>query len=366
MAALTRVLVLFGGRSSEHEVSCLSARSVLAALDRQRYVVTTVGITRDGRWTLVDGVADTPEGVLPSVSDDGDTVALVPTRKGPRLVRFADGFDGQELGPVDVCFPVLHGPYGEDGTVQGLLASYGVPYVGADVSSSAIGVDKRQMKNVFTARGLPQVPYRTVRRGAWEDDESRVISQIEEGLTYPIFTKPARQGSSIGIRRCTGRGELVAGILEAFSYDRVAVVEQALHGVRELECGVLGNAEIEVSPPGEVITTHEFYDFEAKYLDEVDLRCPADVPDGVSRTCRDYARRAYVAIGARGMARVDFFYVEDSGRVYLNEINTIPGFTPASMYPYVWACTGLEYPQLVDRLLELALQAARSEARYAP
>src|SRR5688572_17962822 len=154
-----RVLVLFGGRSAEHEVSCLSARSVLAALDAERYVVTTVGITREGRWTLVDGVPDTPAGVLPAVGDDGDTVALVQTRKGPRLVRFRDTFEGEEVGPVDVCFPVLHGPYGEDGTVQGLLASYGIPYVGADVASSAVGVDKRQMKNVFKARGLPQVPY---------------------------------------------------------------------------------------------------------------------------------------------------------------------------------------------------------------
>ena len=379
MRDVTRVLVLFGGRSSEHEVSCLSARSVVAALDARRYLVTTVGITREGLWTLLDGVPDTPVGVLPSVPDDGDTVALVPSRKGPRLVRLdavqprigtaeagTDAVPGEEIGPVDVCFPVLHGPYGEDGTVQGLLASYGVPYVGADVAASAIGIDKRQMKNVFTARGLPQVPYRAVRRQAWEHDRSTVIADLEDGLSYPVFTKPSRQGSSIGIRRCHDRAELVAGILEGFDYDRVAIVEQGLPGVRELECGVLGNAEIEVSPPGEVVTAHDFYDFEAKYLDEVDLRCPADVPEGVSRTCAQYARQAYHAIGARGMARVDFFYVERTGQVFVNEINTIPGFTPASMYPYVWACAGVDYPELVSRLLDLALQAARSEARYAP
>lgn len=366
MTALTRVLVLFGGRSHEHEVSCLSARSVLAALDRERYLVTTVGITREGRWTLVDGVADTPAGVLPSVPDDGDSVALVPTRKGPRLVAFPDGFDGHELGPVDVCFPVLHGPYGEDGTVQGLLASYGVPYVGADVASSAVGIDKRQMKNVFTARGLPQVPYRSIRRMVWERDPAAVVSSIEEDLAYPVFTKPARQGSSIGIRRCPDREQLTEGIVEAFEYDRVAIVEQALPDVRELECGVLGNADIAVTPPGEVITTREFYDFAAKYLEDVELHCPADTPEEVGRMCRDYARQAYLAIGARGMARVDFFYVESSGQVYVNEINTIPGFTPASMYPAVWAATGLEYPQLVTRLLDLALEAAKSAARYAP
>jgi D-alanine-D-alanine ligase len=362
-----RVLVLFGGRSAEHEVSCLSARSVLGAIDRQRYEVTTVGVTRDGRWTLVDGVPEARVGALPAVTGDGDTVALVQTRKGPRLVRFSDGFDGSELGPVDVCFPVLHGPYGEDGTVQGLLASYGIPYVGADVASSAVGIDKRQMKNVFKARGLPQVPHLAVRRPVWEADRGPVLDDIEAALSYPVFTKPARQGSSVGIRKCRTRDEVLEGIEEAFGYDRVAVVEEGIEGVRELECGVLGNAEIAVSRPGEIITTHDFYDYEGKYLDEgVDLRCPADVPDDVARTCREYAREAYLAIGCRGMARVDMFYREERGEVLVNEINTIPGFTPVSMFPYVWAQEGLAYPALIDRLLELAIAAARSTARYAP
>lgn len=371
MTAVTRLLVLFGGRSAEHEVSCLSARSVLQALDRDRYEVTTVGITREGRWTLVDGVPDNPDGGLPQVSEEGHSTALVRTRQGPRLLRLAeDAPQGrvrtEEFAPIDVCFPVLHGPYGEDGTVQGLLASYGVPYVGADVSSSAIGIDKRQMKQVFTARGLPQVPYKAVRRRDWEGGDGQVLDQLEDGLAYPMFTKPVRQGSSIGIRKCTDREGLAAGIAEAFAYDRVAIIEQGLPGVRELECGVLGNADIEVTPPGEVITGHEFYDFEAKYLDEVDLRCPADAPEEVQRTCMDYARRAYLAIGARGMARVDFFYADDTRQVFVNEINTIPGFTPASMYPYVWSTRGLDYPRLVDRLLELALETGRSGAHYAP
>ncbi|MDP9406211.1 MAG: D-alanine--D-alanine ligase [Actinomycetota bacterium] len=364
-----RVLVLFGGRSAEHEVSCLSARSVLAALDRERYLVTTVGITREGRWTLVDGVADTPAGVLPSVPDDGDTVALVRTRKGPRLVRFADTFDGEELGPVDVCFPVLHGPYGEDGTVQGLLASHGIPYVGADVAASAVGIDKRQMKNVFTARGLPQAPYRTLQRSAWEADAAAVVDDVESALTYPLFTKPARQGSSFGICRCRDRDDLVAGVEEALRFDRVAIVEQAVPDVRELECGVLGNSEpaVVVTPPGEVVTTHDFYDFDGKYLDEtLQLRCPADVPDAVAQRCMAYAKQAYVAIGARGMSRVDLFYVERTGEVLVNEINTIPGFTPASMFPYVWQCAGLTYPALIDRLLELAFAAAAADSRYSP
>jgi D-alanine-D-alanine ligase len=358
-----RVLLLFGGRSAEHEISCLSAAYVLAALDDERYRVTTVGITPDGRWTLAD-VPTSKEG-LPSVGDDGDTVALVRGRKGPRLVRFPSDGGAHELGPVDVCFPVLHGPYGEDGTVQGLLATVGVPYVGADVAASAVGVDKRQMKNVFAARGLSQVPYVSVRRWRFEQDQEGALDQIEDQLRYPLFTKPARQGSSIGIRKVRDRAGLVAGIAEALEYDRSVLVEQGLEQVRELECGVIGNTEIDVTPPGEILTSHEFYDFEGKYLDDdIRLQCPADVPDAVRDECMELARRAYLAIGARGMARVDFFYAD--GRVLLNEINTIPGFTAASMFPYVWACQGVEAPQLVDRLLALALEAADSEARFSP
>jgi D-alanine-D-alanine ligase len=364
--AKTRVLVLFGGRSSEHEVSCLSARSVLAALNRDQYLVTCVGITRNGRWTLVDGVRDTPQGTLPSVPDDGDTVTLVQTRKGPWLVRFRDDFTGEQVGPVDVCFPVLHGPYGEDGTVQGLLASHGVPYVGADVASSAIGIDKRQMKHVFSARGLPQVPYLAVRRAQWEHDRKAVLDEIAATLRFPMFTKPARQGSSIGICRADGIDELLAGIEEAYGYDRVAIVEEGLQEVRELECGVIGNAEVQVTRPGETIHTGSFYDYEAKYLAPVQLQCPADVQEIITRRCMDYAREAFLAIGARGMARVDFFYVESTGEVFVNEINTIPGLTPASMFPPVWAAEGLDWPTLVDRLLRLALSAAARDGRYAP
>jgi D-alanine-D-alanine ligase len=369
MVSKTRVLVLFGGRSAEHEISCLSARSVLAAMDTDRYLVTTVGITREGRWTLVDGVPDTLSGVLPGIGDGGDTVALVQTRKGPRLVRFTDTFDGVELGPVDVCFPVLHGPYGEDGTVQGLLASYGIPYVGADVAASAVGIDKRQMKNVFKARGLPQVPYRAVRRARWDAEREAVLDDLEESLVYPMFTKPARQGSSIGIHRCTDRVALATGIDEGLTYGRVVIVELGLTDAREIECGVIGNTEttLEVTPPGEVRTSHEFYDFEGKYLDEsLALQCPADVPPEITARCMDYAKRAYLAIGARGMARVDFFYREDRGEVLVNEINTIPGFTPASMFPHVWQTQGVSYPQLIDRLLVLALEAAEAEAHHGP
>jgi D-alanine-D-alanine ligase len=285
------------------------------------------------------------------------------------LVRFVDTLEGIEIGPVDVCFPVLHGPYGEDGTVQGLLASYGIPYVGADVASSGVGIDKRQMKNVFTARGLPQVPYEVVRRSLWDADQGAVLDTLDTALRYPLFTKPARQGSSIGIKLCRNRQDLMEGMVEAFSHGRVAIVEQGLDRPREIECGVLGNVEteLEITPPGEVRTQHEFYDFEGKYLDEsLKLQCPADVPDEIAETCRAYAREAYLSIGARGMARVDFFYIEERGEVLVNEINTIPGFTPVSMFPYVWQTQGLTYPQLIDRLLDLALQAGATEERYGP
>ena len=297
---MKRVLILFGGRSSEHQVSCLSARNVLAAIDRERYEVTTVGITREGRWTLLDGVPDpADEAALPEVPDEGDTVALVRTRKGPRLVRGEDdGRAGEEVAAVDLCFPVLHGPYGEDGTVQGLLASYGVAYVGADVASSAIGIDKRQMKNVFKARGLPQLPYLSVRRAVWESDRGPVLDDIEAALPYPVFTKPARQGSSIGIRRCMSRDEVVAGIDEAFDYDRVAIVEQGLDGVREIECGVIGNTAFDVTQPGETVHTGTFYDFEAKYISPVQLQCPADLPAEITQQTMEYAREAYLAIRA--------------------------------------------------------------------
>jgi D-alanine-D-alanine ligase len=362
----TKVLVLFGGRSSEHAVSCLSARNVLDAIDRSRYDVTTVGITREGRWTLLDDVPAAPGDGLPSVPDDADTVALVGTRKGPRLVRLTADADAVELGPVDVCFPVLHGPYGEDGTVQGLLASAGVPYVGADVASSAIGIDKRQMKNVFKARGLPLVPHLAVRRVVWEADRGHVLDDVEAALRYPLFTKPARQGSSIGIRRCASREELVAGIEEAFGYDRVAIVEEGIDGVRELECGVTGNATVEVTRPGETVHAGQFYDFEAKYIAPVELRCPADVAGHVTETTMRYAREAYLAIGCRGMARVDFFYDQEHDRVLVNEINTIPGMTSQSMFWVVWEAEGVGRTALVDRLLALALEAAQADARYAP
>lgn len=367
-SARPRVLVLFGGRSSEHAVSCLSARGVLWAIDRDAYEVIPVGITRAGLWTLLPlGVPSTREGTLPAVPDDGVPVVLAATAEGAVLLEL--GPDGPiDHGRIDVCFPVLHGPYGEDGTIQGYLASLGVPYVGADVASSAIAVDKRQMKHVFAAAGLPQVAHDVVMRHDWDVDRDAEVARIEADLPYPLFTKPARQGSSIGINRVTDTAGLIAGVEAALGYDRVVIVERGLDGIRELECGVTGNDRIEVTPPGETIHTgSSFYDFDAKYLEPVQLQCPADVPADVIAACEAFAARAYRAIGARGMARVDFFYVPDQPEPLLvNEINTIPGLTPQSMFPPVWEAAGVPFRDLIDRLLQLAIDASATDARFSP
>lgn len=353
---MKRVLILYGGRSSEHQVSCLSARSVLAAIDRSRYDVLTVGITREGRWTLTDGrIRAEPGEALPSVQDEGPTVALVGQRSGPELVCFPDDGQARSLGPVDVAFPVLHGPFGEDGTVQGLLATVGVPCVGADVTASSIGIDKTAMKATFAGHGLPQGSYEVVRQEQWFADPDAVRQRLEQALPYPWFTKPARQGSSIGIHKVEGPDALPEALADGFAYDRVVIVEAGLARPRELEVGVLGNQDLSVTAPGEIRPSHEFYDFEAKYLDDSELVVPAEVDAEVAAEIDRLARAAYRAIGCRGMARVDFF-LDGDGRLLVNEINTIPGFTPNSMFPRLWEAEGMDYPALVDRLLELALE----------
>lgn len=368
---MSRVLLLFGGRSSEHAISCLSAANVEEALRKAGHEPVCVGITAQGRWTLAEAVPrPTDEEPLPHVDDDGPTAALIAGRGGAHLVRVDDAGGAvaaeADLGPVDVAFPVLHGPNGEDGTVQGLLATAGVPYVGADVAASAVGMDKRQMKAVFTSRGLPVLPYTTVGVGEWEAKPDAVLDRVALEPGLPVFTKPARQGSSVGVARCDDREALHAGLAEAFGWDRVAVVEQALSSPREIECGVLGNAELEVSPPGELVHAGDYYDFEAKYLSPVELTCPAPVPEPISERCREFAREAFAAIGARGMARVDFFYLDDEDTVLAGEINTIPGMTSQSMFWVLWEAVGYDRPGLVDKLVRLALEVAESESPWAP
>lgn len=348
---MIRVAVLYGGTSAEHEVSVVSAASVLRAIDRSRYDVIPIAIAKDGRWLLPERAPDTLPEIAGSLPDagEGTTVALRPAEAGRVML------DAHDDDRIDVVFPVLHGRGGEDGTVQGMLAALGVPYVGAGVAASAVGMDKSLQKPVFAAAGIPVTPWITVRASAWGSDPDEIVSDAGARLGYPCFTKPANEGSSIGVSRCIDSTSLRAGLDDAFRYDRVALIETAIVG-RELECAVLGNEDPYASVVGEIVPVHEFYDYEAKYLVEGSRAIiPADIPDDAAERIRSYAIEAFVAIGCAGMARVDFFLAE-GGQIFLNEINTIPGFTPISMYPKLWEASGVPYAKLIDRLIELALQ----------
>ncbi len=352
-----RVAILYGGRSAEHEVSVVSARSVMASIDRAKYDLVPIAITKEGRWLLPDRTPEqleAPAGSLPGTGEEGTGVAITRSADGAMLEPLEGG--GSALGPVDVVFPVLHGPYGEDGTVQGLLELAGVPYVGAGVLASALGMDKEMQKQLFRARGLPVVPHIHVHVEDWRRNAALVTELAETEIGFPCFTKPSSLGSSIGISKCRTVEELGSGLDLALSYDRKALVEKAVAG-RELECAVLGNDEPEASIVGEIVPAHEFYDFEAKYIAQgSELRIPAQLPEPVSEEIRRLAVEAFRALDCAGMARVDFFYDEASGAVVLNEINTIPGFTPISMYPKLWEASGIPYAKLIDRLIELALE----------
>jgi D-alanine-D-alanine ligase len=363
-----RVGVLFGGQSSEHDVSLASARSVMAAMDPAKYEVVPVGITKRGVWlasgdpmqTLRSGVdADAPllgSVLTPDPSGDG-RAEMVPFSAG-------NGTLSPEAGkPLDVIFPVLHGPYGEDGTIQGMLELAGIPYVGAGVLGSSVGMDKDAMKRVFISHGLPIVPYVCVLRSNWERDPSRVQREVEAKLQYPMFAKPANMGSSVGISKIHGSEEFAAALEEAARYDRRIIIEKGMDA-RECECAVLGNDSPQASVVGEVVPGNEFYDYRAKYVDDnSDLIIPADLPAHISEEIRRLSVEAFQAIDGAGMARVDFFVARDLSEVWLNEINTIPGFTRISMYPKLWEATGVPYPQLVDRLIQLAIERHEDRVR---
>jgi len=349
------VAVVFGGRSTEHAISCVSAGSVLSAIDRDRFDVVPIGITTEGRWVLT---ADDPEtlaltgGTLPAVDPTGTALVLPgdPTTKG--LVVLDPGEMPADLGSVDVVFPLLHGPYGEDGTLQGLLELAGVPYVGSGVFASAAAMDKHHMKQLLRAAGLDTPGYVIARRG---DDVTSAVAALD----FPVFVKPARGGSSIGITKVDSPDQLQAALDEAHRHDPKALVEQAVVG-REVECGVLAGRDgrPEASIPAEVRVTggQSFYDFEAKYLsDATEFDIPPDVDAEVVERIRSCAVRAFQALDCEGLARVDFFVTDDGG-VLVNEINTMPGFTPASMFPRMWAAAGVDYPTLVSRLLDDALR----------
>jgi D-alanine-D-alanine ligase len=352
----TRLAILYGGRSAEHQVSVVSARSVMEALDPDRFEVVPIAITREGAWLLPDRSPlelTAADGGLPEVEPAGREVAVRPER----------GLAEAGYGPVDVVFPILHGPFGEDGTVQGLFELADLPYVGSGVLASALAMDKAMAKVVLAAAGLPQAPYLVVPERDWRADPGRVAAEVADRLAYPVFTKPARLGSSIGINKVKTPDALAAGLDAAFAHDNKALVEQGVTA-RELECGVLGNDAPEASVVGEVVPGHEFYDFDAKYLDEsLKLEIPAPVPDPVRSQVRELSLRAFQALDCEGFARVDFFYEEATGQVLVNEVNTIPGFTPKSMFPLLWAASGLAYPDLVARLVDLAVERHASRRR---
>lgn len=358
-----RVAVLFGGRSSEHQISCITAASVLGAIDPDKYEVLPIGVTRDGRWVLVGEEVRSWQlgsGSLPQVSDRSDALVLMSVDGVTQLVSTAASHLPREIGTVDVVFPLFHGPYGEDGTIQGLLELAQLRYVGSGVLASAIGMDKEFMKRLFSAAGFAMSPYQVIREQDWTQRPEQILDRVEE-LGWPVFVKPARAGSSVGISRAMDRKGLVAAIELARREDPKVIVEAAISG-REIECGVLQGRDGQVprtTLPGEIVTAggHELYDFEAKYLEEdgAVLRCPAQLPEQVTEQIREQAVRAFEVIGAEGLSRVDFFYT-DEGRVLINEINTMPGFTSKSMYPYMWAMSGVSYPELVDELITLALE----------
>ncbi len=367
--------LVFGGRSGEHEVSCVSARHVAAALDPDRYEVVPVGITREGRWVLPDASRAVLDGGPLEVSAsafkaDGSPVTVVhdPGRMDLIALDASEPAPGglPSLRKIDVAFPVLHGPFGEDGTVQGLFELAGIPYVGAGVLGSALGMDKEKMKRLFRSEGLPTADFVVLRAPEWASDDLGVRERLlkeAEALGFPCFTKPANLGSSIGISRCRDAASLATGIEEAFLHDRKVLVEEAIPG-RELECGVLGNDFPEASLVGEVLPGRDFYDYVAKYLGESsEVVIPATLPEAIVDQVREYALSAFRAVDAAGMARVDFFYDEGGRGVVVNEINTIPGFTPISMFPKLWDATGLAYPQMIDRLISLALERHHARPR---
>ena len=381
-----RVGVLFGGRSGEHEVSLLSAASVVDALDKSKYDVVPIGITKEGRW-LTAGHAErllhghkeekhlragdpdaTPGAALLA---RGQSV-MVPPVPGTELQAFSSDIPHRRASDraidVDILFPVLHGTFGEDGTIQGLLELADIPYVGAGVLGSAAGMDKAVMKELFRAAGLPIVKHLTVLRNQWESDPRRVRRAIESALKYPLFVKPANLGSSVGISKVRERKELDAAMHEAARFDRKLVIEQGVGGKkgrpREIECSVLGNDKPEASVAGEIVPAAEFYDYNAKYVDEGSrLVIPAKLTRAQQKQVQQYAIRAFLAVDCSGLGRIDFLMDSRAGRIFVNEINTMPGFTSISMYPKLWAASGLPYPALLDRLIQLGLERHAEKKR---
>jgi D-alanine-D-alanine ligase len=353
-----RVGVIFGGRSGEHEVSLASAASVIRALDPEKYEAVAIGITKDGRWLVGTGA----QKMLAEVLRSGERVSLPPDPTSASLVPLTPS-PGHPSITVDVMFPVLHGTFGEDGTVQGLLELAGLPYVGAGVLASAVGMDKDVQKRLFAEAGLPIVPFVVVRRSEWEKERVKVVKAIKKKFRFPVFIKPATLGSSVGMTRVTAAHQLGAAIDTAAEFGLKIMVEKAVTA-REIEVSVLGNDDLCASIPGEILPHREFYDYTAKYLEQgTRLLIPAPLKKKQVATFQDYAVRAFKAIDGTGMARCDFFLENKTGKIFINELNTIPGFTSISMYPKMWEASGLPYPKLIDRLIGLAFELHCEKAR---
>lgn len=350
-----RVGVLFGGRSGEHEVSLTSAKGIMAALDPAKYEIVPIGITKAGQWLTGPNVH---EKLLEAVA--GHPVIEADSQRSPAAAEPATSptltLGVAETGALDVIFPVLHGTFGEDGTVQGFLELVDVPYVGAGVTASAAGMDKAVSKDIFRAHGLPIVTHRLFLRRQWQAQPEAVLAECEAAMTYPMFVKPANLGSSVGIHKAKNAAELRAGLTDAARYDRKLIVEQGLEA-REIEVSVLGNDEPLASVPGEIIPSREFYSYAAKYIDgQSELLIPAPLSPEHTELIQNLAVMAFQALDCAGLARCDFLLEKATGEVFVNELNTMPGFTPISMYPKLWAASGLPYSQLLDRLIELALE----------
>jgi D-alanine-D-alanine ligase len=357
---LLRVGVLFGGRSGEHEVSLVSAASVIRGLDPDKYEAVPIGITKDGHWLIGEGAAK----MLPEVLKTGRRVMLTADPTEAALMPLDRGAGAQRL---DVIFPVLHGTYGEDGTIQGMLDLAGLPYVGAGVLGSAIGMDKDVAKRLCQTAGIPVVPWVTVHRWEWEKDPVAVKSQIEEEFPYPVFVKPATLGSSVGMTKVHHADELGAAMDLACEFGMKILVEKAV-SAREIEVSLLGNHEPKASVPGEIVPHREFYDYTAKYLEDgTQLLIPAQLKPAQVQKIQSLAVQAFRALELSGMARVDFFLEKKGNKLYLNEVNTIPGFTSISMYPKLWEASGISFRQLIDKLIDLAfeLHSERARTKYA-
>ena len=352
---MKKLCVIFGGRSPEHDISRKSVTSVLNNLDKSKYDIYVIGITKKGAWYLYTGDIKNIEGGEWEQDTANKKKAIISPDSEDRAILVFDENDVEKIH-IDVIFPVLHGEYGEDGTVQGLFELSGIPYVGAGVMASANGMDKTSSKIVFESAGIPQADWVVVNRN---DDFEEKMNEIENRLGYPCFVKPARTGSSVGVGKAHDRAELKNALENAAKFDRKILVEENIDG-REVECAVLGNDDVKAATVGEIMPTVEFYDFDAKYNDNsTKLQIPADLPEETTELIREYAVRAFKALDGDGLSRVDFFVRNSDGKVLLNEINTLPGFTNISMYPKLWGAVGIEYGELLDRLIELALERVK-------